>query len=121
MRFTHEEERAAGRISLPGRILIVVARVHIHLQEGFTGEEVRVAIDGEEKLCREARTRRVLSLAFHEKLEVDDGPHVVEVSIPSRAIEKRIDVDVKGDVYIAIGLHDDGLRVRMRETPFGYG
>lgn len=103
------------------RILILVGRVHIHLQEGFAGEEVRVAIDGEERLRREAHTRRVLSLAFHEAFEVRDGPHVVSVSVPSRRIDKQIDIDANGDVHIGVGLHEDDLHVRVRATPFGYG
>ena len=98
-----------------------MGRLHVHLQEGFSGDEVRIAIDGEERLCREARSRRVLSLAFHETFEVEDGPHVVTVSIPSRGIEKQIDVDATAGVYIGLGLHDGDLRVRVRATPFGYG
>ena len=82
---------------------------------------MRIAIDGEERLCREAHTRRVLSLAFHESFEVGEGPHVVKVSVPSRRIEREIDVDATGDVYIGLGLHEDDLRVRIRATPFGYG
>jgi hypothetical protein len=98
-----------------------MAHIHIHLQEGFSGEEVRVAIDREERMSREAHTKRVLSLAFHEEFEVVDGPHSVQVAIPSRKIEKQIDVDAHGDVYIGLGLREDGLRVHVRDSPFGYG
>jgi hypothetical protein len=95
--------------------------IHIHLQEGFSGEEVRVAIDGEDRMCREARTRQVLSLAFHEAFEVADGPHTVDVAIPSRNIERRIEVEAKGDVHIGLGLRENELRARVSNTAFGYG
>ena len=99
-----------------------VATLHLDLQEGFSGEEVGIAIDGEERLRREVRTRRVLSLASHDTFDVQDGPHVVVVSIPERGIEKRIEVEVKGDVYVGLGLRDEGdLRVRVQDTRFGYG
>jgi hypothetical protein len=97
-----------------------MATLHIDLQEGFAGEEVRVAIDGEERLCQEARTKRVLALASRHAFEAADGPHVVEIAIPSRGIEKRIEVDALGDVHIGIGLGDE-LRVRIRDSRFGYG
>ena len=99
-----------------------MARLHIHLQEGFGGEDVAVTVDGEERLRRDdVRTRRVLGLAFHDAFEVADGPHIVKVSIPARGIEKAIDVDALGDVYVGLGLSGDDLRVRVTGTRFGYG
>jgi hypothetical protein len=99
-----------------------MASLHIHLQEGFCGEEVVVTVDGEERLRKgDVRTRRMLALASHDTFDVAEGPHAVDISIPARGIEKRIDVDAQGDVYVGLGLASDGLRVRVRDTRFGYG
>lgn len=99
-----------------------MATLDIHLQEGFEGEEVVVRVDGEERLRRDAvRTRRALALAEHVSFDVDAGPRIVEVSIPTKSIEKRLEVEVRDRLYIGLGLAGDELRVRIRDKPFGYG
>jgi len=99
-----------------------VPTLDIHLQEGFEGDEVVVRIDGEERLRRDAvQTRKALALAEHVTFEVAAGQHVVEVSIPARGIEQRIDVDVADKLYVGMGLKDNELRVRVRDKQFGYG
>ena len=99
-----------------------MAKLGLHLQEGFTGEEVVVRVNGEERLRREGvRTRRVLGLAEHVELDVDDGPLSIEVSVPARGLEKRIELEADDKVYVGISLSGGDLRVITRKTAFGYG
>jgi hypothetical protein len=98
-------------------------RLHLHFQEGFRGDDVVIRVDGEECL----RLAGLQSKPAHgyadlkNSVEVAEGAHAVEISIPSRQIEKRIDVDAKGDLYIGIGLGPDEARVRIRHDAPGYG
>lgn len=99
-----------------------MARVGIHLQDGFTGDQVVVRVNGEERLRRDdVRTRRVLGLAEHAELDVDDGPLSIEVSVPGRGLEKRLELEASGEVHVGVSLAGDDVRMITRKTPFGYG
>src|SRR5262245_44780574 len=99
-----------------------MARLGLHLQDGFTGDEVVVKVNGEERLHRdEVRTRRVLGLAEHVELDVADGPLTVEVSLPARGLTKRLELTAEGEVYVGISLAGGELRLITSKTPFGYG
>lgn len=99
-----------------------MATLYIHLQEGFTGEEVIIRVDGEERLhFGEVRTRRIVGRARRDALEVADGQHVFEICVPARGIEKRLEAAVRGELHVGIGLGTgDEPRVRVSETSFGY-
>jgi hypothetical protein len=98
-----------------------MAMLGIDLQEGFEGDEVVVKVNGEE-LFRSAdvRTRRAAGLATHARFTVDDGPLSIEVSVPSRGIEKRIDVDARDRLFLGLSITGDDVRVIQRSQPFGY-
>lgn len=99
-----------------------MARLGIHLQDGFTGDEVVVKVNGEERLRREdVRTKRVLGLAERVELEVDDGPLSVEVSAPNRGLEKRIELEASDEAHLGVSLTNGEIRVISRKTRFGYG
>jgi len=99
-----------------------MARLGIHLQKGFTDDEVVVRVNGEECLHRQGvRTRGVLGLAEHAELEVKGGPLSLEISVPSRGIEKRVELEASDETYVGISLTGEDLRVITRKTPFGYG
>ena len=99
-----------------------MARLGIHFQDGFTGDEVAVRINGEERLHRDGvRTRRVLGLAEHAELAVDDGPLAIEISVPRRGLEKRIQLEASDEIYLGVSLTGNDLHVIIRKTPFGYG
>ena len=99
-----------------------MTRLGLHLQEGFTGEEIVVKINGEERLRRKGvRTRRVLGLAEHVELDVAGGPLSIEVSVPARGLKKCIELEASDEVYVGISLTGDDLRMITRKKPFGYG
>ena len=93
--------------------------LHVDLQEGFTGHEVVVKVDGEERFRGEVRSKLALAIAAHLHFDVGDGPHTIEISIPDRGIAESI--EVPDAHHVGIGLGDAGLRVRMGQKPFGYG
>jgi hypothetical protein len=99
-----------------------MAKLGIHLQNGFDGDEVVVLANGNELMHRhDVSTRRILGLAVHEEFEVGNGPLSLDVSIPSRGIRKRIEVEEGQERYIGLSLENGDLRVIQRSTPFGYG
>ena len=99
-----------------------MARLGIHLQDGFTGDEVVVKVNGEERLHRqEVRTRRVLGLAEHVELDVADGPLTIEVSLPARGLTRHLELTAEGEVYIGISLTGGELRMITSKKQFGYG
>lgn len=99
-----------------------MAKLGLHLQEGFSGDEIAIKVNGKERMRREGvRTRRVLGLAEHVELDVEDGPLSIEISMPARGLDKRVDLEASDEVYVGISLAGDDLRVITRKTPFGYG
>jgi hypothetical protein len=99
-----------------------MAKLGLHLQEGFSDDEIVIKINGKERMRREkVSTRRVLGLAEHVEIDVDDGPLSIEVSMPAHGLEKRVELEASDKVYVGISRAGDDLRVITRKTPFGYG
>ena len=99
-----------------------MAKLGVHLQDGFSGDEVVVKVNGEERLRRSAvSTRRVLGLAERAEIEVEDGPLSIEISVPNRGLEKRVEIEASGEIHLGASLAGDGIRVITRDKPFGYG
>ena len=97
-----------------------MAVLHLALQEGFTGDEVTVTVDGEQMLHRtEVATRSQIGLAERADLTVEAGRHTVTVS--ARGASATIDVDVVDTVYVGISLDRSGaIEHRVSREPFRY-
>jgi hypothetical protein len=99
-----------------------MAKLGIHLQNGFDGDEVVVTAGGEELMRREnVSTRKMLGLAGHEEFEVAAAPLSLHVSIPGRGVDERIELEPGEERYVGLSLVDGELRVMKRGKPFGYG
>lgn len=99
-----------------------MAKLGIDLQDGFEGDEVIVKIDGEERFRRsDVTTKRVLGLAANAKFEVPDGAVSVEICVPNRGIETRLELDVSGDTYVGVSLEGGEMPAIVRSKKFGYG
>jgi hypothetical protein len=61
----------------------------LHFQEGFSGENVEVLLDGRTMAEFEARTRMQIGVAHIEKLALDPG-QTITVRIKDRDIEGSI-------------------------------
>lgn len=90
----------------------------IHFQEGFSGQHVVVAVDGEVRLEFEARTRFQTGLARLERIRLDPGQVVsVAVSEDDVSDEYQVDEDVR---WIAVNLVDNHLSIRPQKSGPGY-
>jgi hypothetical protein len=99
-----------------------MAKLGIDLQDGFEGDDVVVKINGQEVMRRgDVSTKRILGLAGSHRAEVGNGPVTIEVSVPSRRIEHRLEVDASNDVYVGLSLVNGRLEPIIRKKPFGYG
>lgn len=97
-----------------------MATLTVDLQDGFDGDEVEVAVDGERRWQQDAVTTNVaVSLAASVPLEVPDGPADVRVSLPGRGLAASLPVDVAGDVHLAANVEGGRLRLeRLAERPY---
>jgi hypothetical protein len=99
-----------------------MAKLGIHLQNGFENDEVIVRAAGHELMRREnVSTRRMLGLAAHDEFEVSEEPLSLHVSIPGRGVEQAIELEAGEERYVGLSLDGGTLRVTKRAKPFGYG
>jgi hypothetical protein len=99
-----------------------MAKLGIHLQNGFENDEVIVRAGGQELMRREnVSTRRILGVAAHDEFDVSGEPLSLHVSIPSRDVEQDIELEAGEERYVGISLDGGALRVSKRAKPFGYG
>ena len=92
----------------------------VDLQDGFDGDEVEIAVNGERRWQQDGVTTNVaVSLAASVPLEVPNGPADVRVSLPDRGLAASLLVDVAGDVQLAANVEDGRLRLeRLAERPY---
>lgn len=99
-----------------------MAKLGIHLQNGFDDDEVIVRAGGHQLMRRKnVSTRRMLGLAAHEEFDVSGEPLSLHVSIPGRGVEEEIELEAGEERYVGISLDGGVLRVMTRRKPFGYG
>lgn len=89
-----------------------------HFQEGFTGQTVSLAVDGETHVRFEAHTRLQTGLARIETLELDPD-QTVTIAVPDRALHEKYHV-AEGDRWISINLVGRTLVVRPEQRSPGY-
>lgn len=95
--------------------------LHLALEEGFTGDDVVVRVNGDEVFRKRVQTRWQISLADSFDLELRDGRFRVEVEVPSRAAATALDVDVTEEVWVGVSVDaDNDLKPRVSGKPFGY-
>jgi hypothetical protein len=97
-----------------------MAVLHIALEEGFSDDEIVVAVDQAEVLHRAGvSTRMQLGLADATDATVDPGRHLVTVS--ARGSSRSIDIEVEDELFLGISLSRSGaLEHRISREPFGY-
>ena len=92
----------------------------IALQDGFTGEEVVVRVDGDEVARTEARTAWEISFATSFDVAVPSGYHTIELEIPHRGIRSEHTVEARGPLWVGISVDDAAAVWRDSLEPFGY-
>jgi len=93
----------------------------VDFQDGFVNDTVVLKIEGNE-VFREAHlsTSILLGLAGSFKTEVEAERISVEVEIPTKNLERVIEVDVLEDVYLGISVVDNSIDYVVSDEPFGY-
>lgn len=96
--------------------------LHTALQEGFSGDEVTLRLDGREIFHQAGvKTRTQIGLAATHELQVSPGDIVLEVSLPHRNLDTRIPLHVTHDTYVGVSITPDrSIRHVVRQEPFGY-
>ena len=94
-------------------------RLTIDLQEGFSGDEVIVRVNGREVERRlGVRTKRVLGLAQSVAIDVPDGAVNLEVDVPTRGVRATTDVR---HPQLGVSLEGNGIQFVQSDEEFGYG
>lgn len=99
-----------------------MAVLHVHLQDGFSGEPVRIRLDGKTVIENSAvTTRPQLGLAEIIPLELPAGRHTLEVQVPAHTQAETITLQPGQELHLGLSLGPDGgLSLRISESPFGY-
>ena len=93
----------------------------IDLQDGFEREPVTVRVNGKPVLTRpDVRTSPLTGLAGSVTVEVAAGPVDIEVELPKRGLERKLNLQVKADTYLGISRSEKGIDHIVRMEPFGY-
>lgn len=98
-----------------------MATLNIALQEGFSGQQVVIRVDGEERVrADDVRTRMQTGLARAVAVEVDPGRHAVEVVAGDVATSLEVDVPEQAHVGVSLARSQDRFETRVSDRPFGY-
>lgn len=95
-------------------------RLHIALQDGFTGEPVAIAVDGREIYRKDqVRTRTQIGHADTVETTHADGP--ARIDIDARGTSSTITPVIAGDTYVGVSIGADGrIAHRSSQQPFRY-
>ena len=95
-------------------------RLHIALQNGFTGVPVTIVVDGGEVYRKDnVRTRTQIGLADSVELEHASGPAAIDVTAGEASGLVR--VTVSGDLHVSISVTPENTIVhKSSPTPFRY-
>jgi hypothetical protein len=102
---------------MPSRISM--RTLTLDLQDGFSGDEVIIRVNGREIERRsDVRTKRMLGLAESVEIALPDGPVTLELEVPGRRISGHTDVR---HAKVGASLAGNGMQFIQSEEPFGYG
>jgi hypothetical protein len=91
--------------------------MHIYLTEGFSGEPVRVMVNGTQVLDRaDVRTDYSAGLAASASADVQ-GPATVVVELPGRRLRAEHATQARDDLALLVRVGEDGLSVEEATEP----
>ncbi len=99
-----------------------MAVLHIALQEGFTGDEVVIRVEGKEVFHKSnVKTRTQIGFADSVDVAVEPGRASVEILLPARNISVSVPVALSARLYLAVSLRaDNTLTCKTSNSAFGY-
>jgi hypothetical protein len=93
----------------------------IDLQDGFCNDEVQIRVNGKPVFDQKSTTtKRLVGLADSAEVSIAPGPADVEISIPSRGLQWRDQVQVTDDLHLGVSIENGDVRCSQSKTPFGY-
>jgi hypothetical protein len=100
----------------PSVTILAVARLYVHLLEGFASDVVAIELDGREIARREGVTSRLLEgHADTVEADVTDGPTTLSVQVPSRGETAAIQMRLEGETHLIATREGD--RLALWTTP----
>jgi hypothetical protein len=96
--------------------------LHIALQEGFSGDDVRVHVNGRLVFDKkEVKTRMQIGLADSVDVTVPNTDVEVGIEVLSRTVSTTLALTLERPLYLAISLTGRGdITHRISHEPFGY-
>ena len=97
-----------------------VPRLFVHLLDGFSADDVSVAVDGRDVADAHDVTSRLLEgHAATLEAEVPEGAATVAVTVPSKAASASATLPLEGDTHLLATFEDGSLRTwTMPRAPF---
>ena len=97
-------------------------RLHIALQEGFSGDAVEISVDGAVVFPQQTVTTRLqIGLAKSHDVEVPSESATVTIRLPARGLVREVPVDLRQASYLQINLSRQGeIETRLSNEPPRY-
>jgi hypothetical protein len=97
-------------------------KLRVDLQEGFTGDEVNLLINGQQSLHKQGvTTKSLLGLANSSEIEVPDGPITIEIQVPTKSLSKTISLETSASKHLGFSIENGKVEHIISQRPFGYG
>jgi hypothetical protein len=98
-----------------------MAKLEVHLQGGFMGDEVTAALDGREVYHgRNVKTHPLLGLAAQFRCERGDGPSELTLSIPNRGLTDTIPLDAGAPEFLGVSIRAGQVVAKPSARRFAY-
>ena len=95
-------------------------RLHVALQEGFSGDRVEVTIGGSPIELAELNTRNQIGLADEIEVDVRVGSVEVRVAVLNRSLDSTSGFVVRSETWLGVNLISGALEFTWSEEPFFY-
>jgi hypothetical protein len=94
--------------------------LHVDLQEGFGGEPVRIAVNGDELFRKDGvRTRTQIGLADSVEQTLPAGD--IRIEVTARGTTHTIAAPLSADLYLGVSITPEGRIVHKQSAhAFGY-
>jgi len=95
--------------------------LNLYLEEGFFKDTVLIFVNGEKVYHKEGlTTHAVIGLADSMTTNISNGRVEIEVICKNRNMSKKIAIDLKTAIHLAISVKDKGIHYRISKEPFSY-
>jgi hypothetical protein len=100
---------------------LFVARLSIHLQDGFEDDLVVITVGGEQVYRGEHVTTKLL-LGYAEVIETQltSGSSAVRIALPARSLSRDIGLPTSGDAHLVVSIEGGEIACHIADRPVGY-